>query len=687
MSASGRGGKGRANEFFNAAKSSDERGGEEAAPAPEQSPAEPPPPPEPAAEEAPSRRSPLMKPSPFAKLKAPEASGGGDGEAKRRAVLKASPFAGLSREPAAASPEEVAPPPNQVRVEVDPRSASGEQTKPIELMRRKPENLGDLLDATFGETVASPRPPPKRAPETIADEKGSEPIEPGGAPPETAQPRVEPDAEPEVSVEPEAHAEAEPSAAPLPEAPSKPAGRPSLFAAASVEKRPAPKPEPAQEARPPAKAEPEPRPPAKAEPKPEPRAARSEARPEPAKPSPQKSLDVPKRTGDLDEKHEKLRVRLAETPDDPDLLARFASLCADMGRNEEAIVHYRRAAQLAPGNGFVRQRLRELGGEAAIRDLGPGTAPGHFRDAVRGFLAYPLRGPSIAVWLAGGVLFGALDVVLLSMSLFAIAPLVLAIAYVLAYQLKVIDASAQDRAEPPAWPRLAEVAGDAARVAGGYVASYGLPAVLALVALLSWNAAANPAGPPSGGGGGIAGLLGADADAHRRAVEAFAKDLEKKGADPVQAKKAAEEEFADASSGRPEAASSIAAMPASSLVFVALACVAAIAGTIYFPMALLITTIFGSSRPAFSYLFGVEAIRRIWGDYVVCAAIFVAAGALLVGLRVGLALALGPIIALPFLGPLISSVVAWSAGLYAMLALSHLVGRLYFFDRKRMEWL
>jgi tetratricopeptide (TPR) repeat protein len=647
--APGKGGKGRANEFFSAGKPG--RDGTKGPPSPRDS-----------AEGVGSTDAPR-----------------GD-EASRRPSLATSapPSAGLSRRP----PDgDAPPPPGQVRIESDPRAQSGEQTKVVDTRFDAGDAGGDDRTAPRAASGSAAQPPVKPS-----DRAAAKAPAPGGAPRGAGAATPGDDKE----------------------GVKRPAliqGRRSLFALGESS------------------------PPPKIIARPSPSAAPSPTTPEgpedkPAKPGRDAApAEAPRADDEREQKYERYKARLAEAPNDSDLLLRFASICADLGRTEEAIENFRAAGKLQPQNGFIRARLRELGADDVADEVGLEESRGPFSSALSEFLSYPFHGNGVAVLILGSIFFGIGNALASSGGIFTLTLNIAITGYFFSYQFRVLQLSAQGKKEPPDWPDVGDALGDCLRMIGCHLAAYGPALVLALCAILSWNA--NTRGVPGFTAGvdpevmaeieamegdapppltGEAPAAGAPADeaAPDSPVAARERYLISQGVPPAEARRRAQEEFGEggaAESPRPasrKAASRARARPApafefgmpwTSKIFLLLAFFAALAGTAYFPLALLITAIFNSSRPAFGYAFGIDTARRIWSDYVICAGLYIG-GTVAIAIISGItSFAFAVFMPIPILGPFLQSIISTGFTMYQALALSHLVGRLYYHNEGKIGWL
>jgi len=679
----GKGGKNRANAFFNLGKPGEETGKAVNQPA---QPSEPPAPPEPEAPRG-EPEKPELPP--------------------RISLLRTG---GLSRSAPLGSLADDGPP-GQVRIETDPRAESGAQTRGLDVrfkVDRTPEG---------GEEGAFEAPLTSSAPED-APLTSSAPEPPGASKPEPTEP-----ASTAASVD-----VAPPEKQPAPR-------RKSLF---SVDRGDAPLPRPVVY-------RPDPPPPPAVQPAPRALGDRSgrdaptgagrslsksserggSMAPADAASGSGPSVGTGGAKGGADRaadpalvaKYEKQKARLAESPEDGDLLMRFGSLCADMGRKEEALETFRAALKAQPENGFVRQRLRELGGDEDVKAAEADSGRGPFSGAVAEFLAYPFRGHGISILIIGGIFFGLASAVI-SYSMFVGLTLRLTVTgYLAAFQFRAVQLSAQGKREPPDWPDFSDAPSDAMRMFGCYAASFGPAFVLFLCAVFSFNASRGGdaatvpsalSSPAFGGGHGSAGLS--------PAARAFEERKIAEGMPPAEARAAALEEFGEdgglgLGAGGPHieafggigdmtsdveeettllpsiSAMSRAGMPLSTGFFLLLCLIASVAGSAYLPLALLITTIFNTSRPAFGYPFAIDTARRIWTDYAVCAGICVASFIALSIVGAILRFLFGILVPVPLLGPLLESIVFAAFSLYQTLAISHLIGRLYFHNESKIGWL
>jgi hypothetical protein len=167
------------------------------------------------------------------------------------------------------------------------------------------------------------------------------------------------------------------------------------------------------------------------------------------------------------------------------------------------------------------------------------------------------------------------------------------------------------------------------------------------------------------------------------------RDLMAQGESKEEAHQAAEEEYPADISGESGASSGSTAAPSgsglrlSTIFFIAVGVLGGIFGTAYFPMALLITAVFNTSAQAFNYPFGIGTAQRIWSDYILCTGIYFGGAVAITVSTYGVGYICGLI---PLIGAPVGSLIGSALALYQLLALSYLVGRLYYCNEQKIGW-
>jgi len=159
------------------------------------------------------------------------------------------------------------------------------------------------------------------------------------------------------------------------------------------------------------------------------------------------------------QKYNILFEQVAQAPSSPRLLARLGDVCLELGRREEALLHYKKALRLAPDFEGLAKKINENFNEAELKDVEFSRKTLPFWQNFVAVVRYPFAKQGIIVILAGAILFTILD--LLSMLpligfLFFIIQFFIVFPYILAYMLKIIRSTANGRRELPDWPEFSD---------------------------------------------------------------------------------------------------------------------------------------------------------------------------------------------------------------------------------------
>lgn len=122
------------------------------------------------------------------------------------------------------------------------------------------------------------------------------------------------------------------------------------------------------------------------------------------------------------------------------------------------------------------------------------------------------------------------------------------------------------------------------------------------------------------------------------------------------------------------------------LALFALAAITGLFGAFYDPMALMITALLNTSKPAFNYAFGLSSIARVLPQYVMCAGAVMGCMVVLKIVEAILASVFGALVPIPVIGGIVVFVVVATIGMYQLLATSHLIGRLFYHAERDLGW-
>lgn len=109
-----------------------------------------------------------------------------------------------------------------------------------------------------------------------------------------------------------------------------------------------------------------------------------------------------------------------------------------------------------------------------------------------------------------------------------------------------------------------------------------------------------------------------------------------------------------------------------------------ILGALIYPMAQLIALLFNSGKMAFDYPFLIDAIRIVWKDYLFAWLLFIAVGVVQLGVQMLTNLHLTSWTV--FFLWLFFSFVGWCLQLYGLVLSSHIMGRVYYNNERRLGW-
>jgi hypothetical protein len=153
---------------------------------------------------------------------------------------------------------------------------------------------------------------------------------------------------------------------------------------------------------------------------------------------------------------------------DPDAWAEVGRAAEDLGRRPEAFLHYRKALELDPSKSALVPRLQALAATDEERKAAESLAarPSTFAEAFKGAFAYPLRGGGAALLAIGAVIFSVArgllgnPIAAVSVNIFNFGPMTVGMtlalflvwAYVATYFVHVLQHTISGSDDLPEWP-------------------------------------------------------------------------------------------------------------------------------------------------------------------------------------------------------------------------------------------
>jgi hypothetical protein len=335
-----------------------------------------------------------------------------------------------------------------------------------------------------------------------------------------------------------------------------------------------------------------------------------------------------------EELEERFRLALegvAENPRDIKNLLLTASTAEQLGRKHETFLYYQRALELDPSLKFAIAKLRQAAVTPEQLQIVNRLArrPASFARSLDGLFMYPLRGSGLPMLLLGTVFFYAVELILWlsGFSFFFMAIGLIVAVLMSAYQsmffVSVLNKSATGDDDLPGWPDITagEMISDLLKFVGAAVIAF-LPVWVCLAAAIFMTASAV-----------------------HRGVSDFAQQVE----------------------NAPDTG-----------VLAIIALLSLPVGILYYPMALLSNSIFGTPLVSFNPVFVFRSIVGSMKDYLICTLVFFVSFIAVLLLKAFFN-------ALPL--PFITGIFVMFIGLYATTLEMRLLGVFYRYNQAKLKWM
>lgn len=159
--------------------------------------------------------------------------------------------------------------------------------------------------------------------------------------------------------------------------------------------------------------------------------------------------DSPEKKSPLQKLYDKISQKLEKKEDTADLRAQMGSVCLELGKRDEALLHLCRALELDPNMEYVRDRINRHFKKEELKHFTIPEPRRLFWQDIPFTVAFPLAKEGIVSILVGSVLFtlaGYVPIVGSILILFFILP------YLAAYLLKILNHVADGERVMPDWP-------------------------------------------------------------------------------------------------------------------------------------------------------------------------------------------------------------------------------------------